>query len=108
MQRQLAGWIFLEQVEHRLALAEDVGAVVLARRSVFADESQKLWLRHRTARVFRQYLDLLAGCDLLQFDKIRQQPSDRHGITDRQLRAPAIGHLQTNLVGGKKAETAGN
>ena len=104
MQRQFAGGMFFQQIEHRFALAENIAAIALARRSVLAYESQKFRLCHWTARMLRQDLDLLPGCDLLQFDKIRQQPSDRHGFTDRQLRAPAVGHLQSDLVGGKKTE----
>ena len=62
-------------------------------RGILADESQEFWLRHRTSRVFRHDLDLLAGRHLLQFDEFRQQPPDRDRFSSGQLRAPALGHL---------------
>jgi hypothetical protein len=54
--------------------------------------------------VFGHDLDLLAGRDLLQFDELGQQPPDRHGISDRQLRTAAFGYLKPDLVAGQEAE----
>ena len=56
--------------------------------------------------MLRHDLDLLAGRDLLQFDEFGQQPPDRNGIADRQLRAAAFGDLQSDLIGRQEAEAA--
>ena len=56
--------------------------------------------------MLRHDLDLLAGRDLLQLDELGQQPPDRHGIADRQLRAAAFGDVQPDLVGRQEAEAA--
>ena len=98
--------MFLQQVEHRFALAEDVCAIMFGCSGIVTDISEQFRLGHRAARVFRHDLDLLAGRDLLQFDEIGQQPADRHRVADRQLRAPAFRHLQPDLVGGEEAEAA--
>ena len=58
--------------------------------------------------MFRHDLDLLAGRDLLQFDKVGQQPPDRHRLAGRQLGAAAFGDLQPDLIGGKESEAAGD
>ena len=56
--------------------------------------------------MFRHDLDLLAGRDLLQLDELGQQPADRDGIADRQLRAAAFRDLQPDLIGRQEAEAA--
>ena len=72
MKRQFAGRMLLEQIKHRSALAENVGAVAFGGGRIFADIGQQFWLGHGAARVLRHDLDLLAGRDLLQFDKVGQ------------------------------------
>ena len=106
VERQFAGRMFLQQIEHRFALAENVGAIALGGGGIVADIGQQFRLGHRAAGVLRHDLDLLAGRDLLQFDELGQQPPDRNGIADRQLRAAAFGDLQPDLVGGQEAEAA--
>ena len=106
MERQFAGRIFLQQVEHRFASGQNLGAVKLGRGPIVADIGQQFRLGHRTARMLRHDLDLLAGRDLLQFDELGEQPADRDDITDRQLRAAAFGDLQADLVRGQETETA--
>ncbi len=106
MERQLAGRIFLQQVEHRFALCQDFGAVALGGGRVVADIGQQLRLGHGAARLLRHDLDLLARCDLLQLDEFGEQAADRDGLADRQLRAAAFGDLQPDLVGRQEAEAA--
>ena len=79
MERQFAGRMFLQQIEHRFALCQNFRAIALGGRGIVADIGQQFRLGHRTAGVLRHDLDLLAGRDLLQFDEIGQQPSDRYG-----------------------------
>ena len=106
MERQFAGRILFQQIEHRFAFCQHVRAILFRGRVAVADIGEQLWLGDGTARVFRHDLDLLAGRDLLQLDELGQQSPDRHGIVDRQLRAAAFGDVQPDLVGRQKAETA--
>ena len=108
MERQFAGRKFLQQVEHRFASGQDLGAVKRGRGAIVADIGKQFRLGHRTACMLRHDLDLLAGRDLLQFDELGQEAADRDDITDRQLRAAAFGDLQSDLVGGEETETAGD
>ena len=68
MERQFASRMLVEQIEHRPALGENLRTICL----VVSDQSQQLWLGHRAARMLRHDLNLLAGRDLLQFDKFAE------------------------------------
>ena len=83
MERQFAGRIFLQQIEHRLALGEHVRTIALGRYGIVTNIGQQFRLGDGTARVLRHDLDLLAGSDLLQLDEFRQQPSNRYGVAHR-------------------------
>src|SRR5436309_1321547 len=67
MKRQFAGRMLLEQIKHRSALAENVGAVAFGGGRIFTDIGQQSWLGHGAARVLRHDLDLLASRDRLDF-----------------------------------------
>ena len=92
--------MFLQEVEHRFAFCKDVRAITFRCGGIVSDIGQQLRLRHRAARMFRHDLDLLAGRDLLQFDKVGQQSPDRHRLAGRQLGPAAFGDLQPDLIGG--------
>ena len=98
--------MLFQQIEHRFAFGQNLRAVALGRSRIVADIGHKLGLGHRAARMLRHDLDLLAGRDLLQLDKLGQQPPDRHRIADRQLRAAAFGDIQPDLIGRQEAEAA--
>ena len=90
MERQLAGRMLFQQVEHRFAFCQHLGAVAFGGCGVIADKGQQFRLGHRAARLLRHDLDLLAGRDLLQLDELGEQPPDRDRLADRQLRAAAF------------------
>ena len=98
--------MFLQQVEHRFALVQDLRAIAFGGGGIVAEPGLQFRLCHRAARVLRHDLDLLAGRDLLQFDEFGEQAPDRYGVADRQLRAAALGHLQPDLVGRQEPKTA--
>ena len=106
MEGQFAGRMFLQEIEHRFALAENLRAIALARGGIVARIGQKFRLCYRAARMFRHDLDLPAGRHLLQFDEIGQQSPDGYRLADGQLCPSSLGDPQTDLIGGKKSKTA--
>ena len=98
--------MLVEQIKHRFAALENLCPIAFGRGVVFAGKAKQFRLGHRTARVFRHDLDLLAGRDLLQLDEFGQQPADRDRIARRQLRATSLGDPQPDLIGRQEAEAA--
>lgn len=108
MERQFAGRIFKQQIEHRFAPGQDLAAITLEWLALLADEGQQLRLGDGTAGMLGHDLDLLACRDLLQLDELAEQAADRHGVPDRQLRAAPFGDLKPDLVGGQEPKAAGH
>ena len=85
VERQFAGRIFLQHVEHRFAPRQNLGAITLGGLGLLADEGQQLRLGHRAAGVLRHDLDLLPCRHLLQLDELA-----RAGVRPRRHRRPAV------------------
>ena len=100
-ERQLAGRMLFQQVEHGLALGQNLGAEAL-----LVEQRLELGPREGAARVLRHGLDLLARRRMLQFDEVRQQAMDGDRLADRQVGAPALGRRQHDMRAGREGEAA--